>query len=213
MAGAESVFINCPFDVEYQPLFRALVFAVQDCGFIARSALERDDGSEVRIEKIRRIIGESAFGVHDISRTEPDAGTGLPRFNMPLELGLFLGAKYYGDKMHARKSCVIFDRERYRYQAFCSDLAGHDIRAHCGAEHEVVRAVRDAAQTWTPGRSLPGARAMFERYSRFVESLPGLASRIALDPDELTFSDLSFLVARWLRTNKPRTASRKRAAG
>jgi hypothetical protein len=57
----ENVFINCPFDADYQPLLRALVFAVQDCGLVARSALERDDGSEVRIEKIRRIIGESAF--------------------------------------------------------------------------------------------------------------------------------------------------------
>src|ERR1700740_2359962 len=109
MADPEGVFINCPFDAEYQPLFRALVFAVQDCGFVARSALEREDGSEVRIEKIRRIIAESAFGIHDISRTEPDAGTGLPRFNMPLELGIFLGAKYYGGAEQARKSCVILE--------------------------------------------------------------------------------------------------------
>jgi len=28
MAEAEAVFINCPFDAEYQPLFRALMFAV-----------------------------------------------------------------------------------------------------------------------------------------------------------------------------------------
>ena len=213
MAGAESVFINCPFDAEYRPLFRALVFAVQDCGFVARSALERDDGGEVRIEKIRRIIGESAFGVHDISRTELDAASGLPRFNMPFELGLFLGARYYGGEGHARKSCVIFDRERYRYQAFCSDLAGHDIHAHGGAEHEVVRAVRDAAQSWMPDRALPGARVMFERYSRFVESLPRRASRVALEPGELTFSDLCFLVARWLHRNGPPVTSRKPAAG
>jgi hypothetical protein len=26
----ESVFINCPFDVDYQEVFRALVFAVHD---------------------------------------------------------------------------------------------------------------------------------------------------------------------------------------
>src|SRR4051794_7377817 len=167
MTLVQSVFINCPFDAEYQPLFRALVFAVQDCGFLPRSALERDDGSEVRIDKIRRIIGESAFGVHDISRTETDADTGLPRFNMPLELGIFLGAKYFGNGDHSRKSCVIFDRERYRYQAFCSDLAGHDVRAHGGTERAVVRAVRDAARTWMPRRRLPGAHAMVERYDRF----------------------------------------------
>ena len=39
VAYDENVFINCPFDGEYQPLFRALVFAVQICGFVPRSAL------------------------------------------------------------------------------------------------------------------------------------------------------------------------------
>lgn len=203
MAAAESVFINCPFDDEYQPLLWALVFAVQDCGFVARSALERDDGSEVRIDKIRRIIGESAFGIHDISRTEVDVATGLPRFNMPLELGIFLGAKYFGSAEHSVKSCVIFDREQYRYQAFCSDLAGHDIRSHRCEESEVVRAVRNAVRTWRPNRRLPGARTMFERYRRFLESLPRLASKVSLDVDELTFSDLSFLIDQWLRSNGP----------
>ncbi|SOD04123.1 hypothetical protein SAMN05216486_12510 [bacterium JGI 053] len=203
MAVAESIFINCPFDAEYQPLFRALVFAVHDCGFLPRSALERDDGSEVRIDKLRRIIGESPFGVHDISRTELDTASGLPRFNMPLELGIFLGAKYYGDGEQTRKACVIFDRESYRYQEFCSDLAGHDIRPHSGDEREVIRGVRDAARTWVLGRTLPGAAAIFERYSRFVESLPRLADRIALRPDELTFGDLSGLVTEWLGSNRP----------
>ena len=115
----EHVFINCPFDDEYQPLFRALVFAVMDCGFFPRCALERDDGSETRIEKIRRIIGESEFGLHDISRTELDAVNGLPRFNMPLELGIYLGARYFG-RPHGGMACVIFDRERYRHQKFCT---------------------------------------------------------------------------------------------
>ena len=50
-----------------------------------RSTLEHDDASQVRIEKIYRLIGSSAFGIHDVSRTEPDAENQLPRFNMPLE--------------------------------------------------------------------------------------------------------------------------------
>lgn len=44
------VFVNCPFDDQYQPLFRALVFAIQDCGFRARCAWEISDASEIRIE-------------------------------------------------------------------------------------------------------------------------------------------------------------------
>jgi hypothetical protein len=54
----QSVFINCPFDRPYKRIFDALVFAVFDCGFVARSALEITNTAEVRIEKIARIIDE-----------------------------------------------------------------------------------------------------------------------------------------------------------
>ena len=90
---ADSVFINCPFDDEYLPIFRAIVFTVAASGFVPRCTLEHEDGSQVRIEKIYRLIQKSAFGIHDVSRTGLDADNQLPRFNMPLELGVFLGAK------------------------------------------------------------------------------------------------------------------------
>ena len=73
-----------------------MVFTVHDCGFIARCALEEEDASQVRIDKIYNIIAECRYGIHDISRTELDENSGLPRFNMPLELGIFLGAKKFG---------------------------------------------------------------------------------------------------------------------
>lgn len=90
------VFINCPFDARYRKLFLATVFAVFDCGFLPRCALEIEDGGEERIRKIKRIIRECRYGIHDISRVELDSKSRLPRFNMPLELGLFLGARNTG---------------------------------------------------------------------------------------------------------------------
>ena len=98
------VFVNCPFDDEYRPLFYAIVFALHDCGYAVRSALAVTDASQVRIEKIAAMIAGSKFGLHNISRTEPDANNGLPRFNMPLELGLFLGAKRFGTGRHNRRT-------------------------------------------------------------------------------------------------------------
>ena len=38
-----SVFINCPFDPDFQPIFDAVVFAVLRSGFTPRCALETDD--------------------------------------------------------------------------------------------------------------------------------------------------------------------------
>src|SRR5690349_6674469 len=102
-AESEGVFINVPFDRRYQKLFDALVFAVHDCGFVARGAREQDDGSQVRLEKLYRIIGDCRYGIHDLSRVTLDAATRLPRFNMPLELGIFLGAKRFGGLKHSRK--------------------------------------------------------------------------------------------------------------
>lgn len=96
--SADDVFINCPFDDTYAPTFHALVFAIYACGFRARSARELDDCGQTRIDKIEAIIEESQYGIHDLSRTEPDPENHLPRFNVPLELGLFLGARRYGSK-------------------------------------------------------------------------------------------------------------------
>ena len=90
---ALNVFVNCPFDAEYKStLFPAIIFTIYDCGFRARSALEDEDGGKNRLDKIFSIINSSKFGIHDISRTELDRDTNLPRFNMPLELGAFMAA-------------------------------------------------------------------------------------------------------------------------
>lgn len=123
------VFINCPFDSGYQPIFRAIVFAVYDLGFVARCALEDDDSGEVRLVKIHRMIEECRFGINDLSTVTLDTVTGLPRFNMPLELGLFLGCKRFGPESQSRKRTLILDSEQYRYRQFISDIAGQDIRA------------------------------------------------------------------------------------
>ena len=113
-----SVFINCPFDEQYQPLFEAIVFCVAACGFVPRCTLELTDAGEVRIENIYRLIAQCNHGIHDISRTEvEDQPYQLPRFNMPLELGIFLGAKRFGGRS-SRKRCLILDRARYRYKSF-----------------------------------------------------------------------------------------------
>src|SRR5687767_12563673 len=108
---AEGVFLNVPFDARYRKLFHALVFAIHECGFVARCALESDDGSQMRMDKLYEIIRDCPLGIHDLSRTTLDSDYRLPRFNMPLELGVFLGAKRYGTGRQKRKSCLILDRE------------------------------------------------------------------------------------------------------
>lgn len=197
-----AVFVNCPFDDAYRNLFEALVFAIHDCGYVAHCALEVDDGSEVRIEKIAKIIAACRFGIHDISRTEADPETGLPRFNMPFELGLFLGAKRYGRAEQRRKSCLILDVDRFRYQKFISDIAGQDIAAHEGKPARAIRLVRDWLGSVTPSfLLLPGGSAISSRYQRFRAALPTSCEQLNLRSDELTFNDYVVQVEQWLKLN------------
>lgn len=197
-----NVFINCPFDEPYRTLFEALVFAVHDCGYIARCALEIDDASEVRIEKITKIIRDCKFGIHDICRTELDPLTGLPRFNMPLELGIFLGAKRFGRAEQKQKTCLILDVEKYRFQKFISDIAGQDVSAHSADTAKAIRAVRDWLSNATPSSiTIPGASLIGARYTLFRNDLPAMCGRLHLKVSELTFNNYVVQVEEWLKLN------------
>lgn len=196
------VFLNCPFDAAYQPLFHALVFAIADCGFVPRCALEAEDSGEERIRKIKRIIRECRYGIHDISRVQLDAVNCLPRFNMPLELGLFLGAQEYGSGVQRRKRSLVLDSEPYRYQAFCSDIAGQDIRAHRDDPATAVAAVRAMLSTALDGNArLPGSAAIRHRYDRFRTDLPGICRNLHVRIPELQFVELRSLIEEWLASN------------
>src|SRR5262249_13195872 len=105
----------------------------------------------------------------------------LPRFNMPLELGLFLGAKRFGDGPQKAKRCLILDQEAFRYQAAISDIAGQDIKTHDGQ----------------PGRAID----IVDRYSRYQAALPEICRALRLDPDDLDFNDLWRTMAAWEKAN------------
>jgi hypothetical protein len=87
---------------------------------------------------------------------------------MPLELGLFLGAKTFGLRGPRAKVCLILDRQKYRYQKFCSDIAGQDIESHDGKPQIAIKAVRDWLQTNRYGSpvTIPDGKTIYDRYRR-----------------------------------------------
>jgi hypothetical protein len=199
---ADQVFLNVPFDTRYTKLLQALVFAVHDCGLGARCALEKDDGGQVRVDKLYQIIRDCRLGIHDLSRTTLDKKYRLPRFNMPFELGVFLGARHYGSIAQRRKSCLILDRDRYRYQIFCSDISGQDIRAHGNEVSQALTSVRNWLQANLPSHTkIPGPSTLAARYVEFRRQLPFMCKREGLRPAELTFLDYRKLVAAWIAVN------------
>lgn len=188
MPGDEraSVFLNCPFDSDYRPLFDAIVFSVLAYGFRIRSALEVDDSGELRLEKIYRLIAECDLSIHDISRTELDADSALPRFNMPIELGICLGFRRYSSRAVKHRILVI-DRERFRYQKFASDLAGMDIKEHGSRPNAAIKAARDFLSSTSSG--LPTVGHLEGLLETFERSLPAMAAALSQSVDELTYPD------------------------
>jgi len=150
------------------------VFTVYYIGFVARCALEVDDASEVRLSKIVRIIEQCTYGIHDISFVGLGKGTNLPRFNMPLELGLYLGCKLFGTVAQRKKGCLVLDSEPYRYRASISDISGQDIHAHKGEPSRAIAEIRNWLANASKTKGLPGGAEIAGRYARFMNDLPGI---------------------------------------
>src|SRR3954453_12355166 len=130
MPFQKNVFVNCPFDVEYLPLLRPLLFTVIDLGFAPRIALESLDSGRPRIEKIISLVKESKFAIHDLSRLQAGKKGEFFRLNMPFELGIDVGCRLLTGDRWGGKSCLILETERHRYQAAISHLWSVDIAVH-----------------------------------------------------------------------------------
>ncbi|MCU0469874.1 MAG: hypothetical protein MUF58_14865 [Arcicella sp.] len=186
-----NVFINCPFDEEYKPLLHILIFTVHACGFIPRSALEYDDSDDVRILKIKKIISECQYGIHDLSLA-------APRFNMPLELGIFIGCKQFGNPQQRNKKYLILENQPNQSKKFISDLGGQDVKAHENNPQRLIQGVRD----WLSGKSkntIPHASVLLDTFDRFKASLPAICLKAEWKEEELTFVEYSSLIVEWLR--------------
>jgi len=193
-----NVFINCAFDSKFIDLFRAIVYTVHDCGFIARCALEKGNNEGVRIDKIVKIIEQCKYGIHDLSSIEITAESPLPRYNMPYELGVFMGCKHFGEAFQTRKDFIVLDSEPHRYKQLISDLAGYDFLPHQNNPNTLIAIIRD----WLSGtraKQLPGPKYYQERYERFLKDYPKLCQSLGYDAATLNFKDYYALVSAWIQ--------------
>lgn len=186
-ARARSVFINCPFDAEYEPLLRAACFAIMACSHKPRCALDIHDSGAVRFVEIVKLISECAFSIHDVSRVELDRSSRLPRFNMPLELGADLGLRFAGSPMQRSRKMMIMDAEDHRYDKTLSDLSGNDIMIHGNDPRKVIRQVRDWLNNhWDPahGHGPPGADYICQDFDAYLVLAPDIVKALNLDPHD-----------------------------
>jgi len=95
-----------------------LVACILGCAKVAEVRLWNHTGSSIALS-----VGGRIFKV---------VPNGSARFNMPLELGIDIGCRAFGAGQ-SDKSFLIFDRDRFRFQSYVSDIAGQDIANPMGA--------------------------------------------------------------------------------
>lgn len=170
----KSVFINCPFDATFEPLFHAIVLTVAARGFIPRCSRETEGQTEPRISKIARAILESKYSIHDLSRYQGEGTQNLARFNMPLELGIAFGIQYLENiepGTSGNRHWVVLVPENFLDRKFISDLSGYDHREHDQQPMTVIKAVASWLRLQPGSLDPPSASTIFNAYPGFLRSL------------------------------------------
>lgn len=164
-----NIFLNCPFDKEYVEMQSQIIFTIIYLGFEPKIASLIDDSGEFRLAKIQKMIEESKYSIHDISRLKAKKKDEFYRLNMPLELGMDIGARRFKEKFSDKKF-LILEASKYDYMKAASDLNGFDIKYHDDIVEKVVERVRDWIENHSPKKS-DGASKISTSYLEFRSDL------------------------------------------
>lgn len=167
----EDVFINCPLDDEYLPLLKVILFILTKARLSPRLALERHDSGEVRLDKIRQLLEESKYSIHDLSRIRAKKKGEYFRLNMPFELGIDLGCRLYNpDESFREKKFLILENEKYSVQKGLPDLSFADCKCHNNDEEELTYQLR----TWLVElgfKGIPSASSLWDEYNYVIADM------------------------------------------
>lgn len=203
---SRSVFVNCPFDRQYEHILKAILFCLVRFGLRPRVATERSNAGETRIDKISELISLSEYSIHDLSRCEALVGGERYRMNMPFELGMDFACRRFGGPNMAGKKILVLEEQPYRYQAALSDLAGVDIDAHEGNYRLAVRRVRNWI-SGMPGFEVIGAEKILVEYEDFQEWYAERQRDAGFSNDDMndvTVPELLNAMFDWMAAGRPR---------
>lgn len=137
----ESVFLNVPYDAEFENLLLAYIVGISAFGFTPRATLEIPFGQR-RLDRILLLIRQSQYSIHDLSRVQLDRkAPRTPRFNMPFELGLTVALE---KSAHPNHSWIVCETMPHRFKKSLSDLDGTDAYIHGGTVAGVFRELGNA---------------------------------------------------------------------
>jgi hypothetical protein len=160
------VFLNYPFDREFEPLANAMSFAVIAGGLLPVCALDLTSPDRPRLEMLVEAMRHCRYSAHDFSRFTGEGKNNLARMNMPIEMGM---AVFYAlDTQRREHRCAFFVPTPYDYQAFASDLAGLDPKCHSNDARTLLSEMYDWLRGVVP-LMLFNARPTAEVWAKFQE--------------------------------------------
>jgi hypothetical protein len=160
----ESVFLNIPYDPAFEDLYLAYIVGLTQLGLEIHAALAVPN--QGRLDTIIALIERSDFSIHDLSRIELTRG--IPRFNMPLELGLAL---YRSRTTKGKHRVYVFERKSYRMQRSTSDVNGIDPQIHHGRSKDLMIGLRNLFRQAGNVTTVP---EMLESYRAVKKRLPAI---------------------------------------
>jgi hypothetical protein len=135
------VFLNVPYDRDFEPLFLAYIAGLAALGLAPRAAVEITGGGR-RLDRIFELIRDCRYSIHDLSRVQLDSHPPVtPRFNMPFELGLVVG---WTSALPRRHTWFVFEERPHRLEKSISDLRGTDAHIHDARPAGVFRELCNA---------------------------------------------------------------------
>ncbi len=199
MSFEKNIFINCPFDNNYKPILKALVFGITYLGYIPKLS-ETIDSAETRIAGIQNLIGNAKYSIHDLSRMKSSKKNELSRFNMPFELGIDIGCKRFGNTNQNTKCFLILDQEKYRYQQAISDISGNDIAIHNNEPEKAIRQLRNWIRK-IDSAQIASANKIWRLYNEFLADFYEIAHEDELskeDIHEMPWDEYVFYIQQWI---------------
>jgi hypothetical protein len=94
---------------------------------------------------------------------------------------------------------LVFERSKYLYQQYISDLNGIDTKAHNDNPENVIREIRNWLTTSSRRTTIPGHRTITAEYKKFKLSLPIIVDEMQLDIDDVLFNDLCLIIEEYLK--------------
>jgi hypothetical protein len=203
MVRPENVFINCPFDNDFFPLLKSLLFTLIYMDLKPQIS-ETSDSGEVRLNKIKELMTKSMYSIHDLSRMEVLKKREYPRFNMPFECGIDFGLRMSNEEDYSQKKFLILEKEQYRYQKVLSDISGNDIKSHKNDPETLIKGVRDWFRI-AIGAKKVSYKEIWLAYNEFVFDNDEILKAEGYNPNDinaLPFSEVIENMTEWINQYK-----------